>query len=89
METNKITFATLKKYARRGELLHQVEGEHGPYGMEYYRNGNELPLCKTTIEDLATFKATRNWITEGSDVVTFATLSNCVYLVNFYLGEGK
>ena len=89
METNKITFSTLKKYARRGELLHQVEGQHGPYGMEFYRGDGALKLEKTTLEDLARFKASRNWITDGSDVVTFATLSNCVYLVNFYLGEGK
>jgi len=83
-ETKKITFNTLKKYARQGVLRHYVRGEFNGMvdGMEFKKTGNLLDLLttKTTLEDLAKFKVSKNWISEVHGIIT---LSNCCYEVKF------
>tara|TARA_R110001606_G_scaffold169280_1_gene314240 strand:+ start:362 stop:607 length:246 start_codon:yes stop_codon:yes gene_type:complete len=76
----KVTFATLKKYARNNVLFHKVRGEFSGMvdGMEFYNN---LPYNKTTLKDLEKFKVSKNWLTikENQSI----ELSNCCYYVNF------
>tara|TARA_R100001163_G_C4923404_1_gene102629 strand:+ start:229 stop:540 length:312 start_codon:yes stop_codon:yes gene_type:complete len=84
----KVTFATLKKLARKGLLTHRVRGEHSVYGFKFYTeaNGNALPIVKTTLSDLEKFKTQKNWI-QTDDLVddkANAQLSNCCFYVNFY-----
>tara|TARA_Y100001963_G_C6748396_1_gene432802 strand:- start:569 stop:1087 length:519 start_codon:yes stop_codon:yes gene_type:complete len=90
-DMKKTTFTTLKAKARRGELFHRVRAEHSVYGMEWYTNDRELPIVQTTLEDLDKFKVTKNFIqTENlTDSDADAQLSNCVYVVMFYFGNGN
>ena len=76
----KVTFATLKKYARKERLLHKVRGEFSGMvdGMEFFK---DLPYNKTTLKDLDKFKVSKNWITLKDDKTI--ELSNCCYYVNF------
>ena len=78
----KVTFSTLKKYARQGSLYHKVKGEYnGMYeGMEFY---NGLRYKKTSLKDLIKFKVTKNWITLNED--NSIDLSNCCYSINFII----
>lgn len=85
-QTKKVTFATLKKLARKTELLHSVRGEHMPYGMQW--NGVES-FYTTKLEDLDKFKMSKNWLGESEDDngSKCITLSNCCYVINFYHEE--
>tara|TARA_Y100000401_G_scaffold38325_1_gene28916 strand:- start:14039 stop:14335 length:297 start_codon:yes stop_codon:yes gene_type:complete len=84
----KITFNTLKKYARQGRLHHHVEGEYSGMvdGMEFRKNSLlDVIATKTTLEDLEKFKVTKNWITEKHHGVI--ELSNCCYVVKFLVSK--
>ena len=85
-QTKKVTFATLKKLARKEELLHDVKAEHGAYGMDW----NEARgYHTTTLENLEQFKVSKNWLGESEDDngSKCITLSNCCYVINFYHEE--
>ena len=76
----KVTFNTLKKHARKGELFHTVKREFS--GMTDGLESNKYQeQTITTLEDLNEFKASKNFLEAHND--NFITLSNCVYHVEF------
>jgi hypothetical protein len=79
----KVTFATLKKLAKKDELLHDVKAEHSVYGMEWNKARG---YHTTTLNDLEKFKVSKNWLGESVDdnESKCITLSNCCYVINFY-----
>jgi len=74
----KVTFATLKKYARQGKLQHKVRGEFSGMtdGMEF----NEKPWELTTLDNLDWFKVTGNYLQQQGELIK---LSNCCFYVDF------
>ena len=87
----KITFATLKKFARLGKLSHRVDAEfNGMYdGMEYYDSSDRV-VSKTTLDDLARFKVSKNWLTVQKHMPSIVVLSNCCFKVTFSIDvEGE
>ena len=78
----KVTFNTLKKYARKGQLFHNVRGEFS--GMV---DGMEFTSCKkwskTSLENLAEWKVTKNYIQVKNEKEF--SLSNCCFYVDFEL----
>jgi|TARA_R100000501_G_C2576271_1_gene81234 hypothetical protein len=78
----KVTFNTLKKYARKGHLFHNVRGEFS--GMV---DGIEFTpwkkWSKTSLENLAEWKVTKNYIQVKSE--NKFSLSNCCFYVDFEL----
>jgi hypothetical protein len=82
----KATFNTLKKYARKGQLFHNVKGEFSGMvdGVEFK---NFKKWSKTTLEDLAGWKVTKNYIQFENNKEL--SLSNCCYFVDFQIKEVK
>ena len=83
----KVTFATLKKHARKGQLRHRIRGQHRANGFQWYIGEMSAPIKTTTLKDLERFKVTKNFIQTDdlTDQNAFAQLSNCCYYINFYL----
>ena len=87
----KITFNTLKKYARKNQLVHSVNSEFN--GMIDGHDSTNYPTKAkhTTLEDLKKFKVSKNWIsapdihisTCGTRMYRKVLLSNCCYVVSF------
>jgi len=78
----KITFNTLKKFARRGQLKHQIRGafDGSVDGIEPY---SQNTLETTTLDHLNKFKVYGgNYLSEENGMVK---LSNCCYRINFHI----
>ena len=75
----KVTFATLKSLAKKGRLLHQVKSEFDGMtdGLESVKSNYQA----TTLEDIAGFKVTKNYLRVLEDGTI--RLSNCCYTINF------
>ncbi len=92
----KITFNTLKKYARNSKLTlrHRVISEfNGIYdGMGKIENPD---IVLTSLYDLEKFKVSKNWLSfeyeeyneEKTKKFTKVKLSNCCFVVEFWLIE--
>ena len=80
----KVTFNTLKKYARKGQLFHNVRGEFSGMvdGMEF-NDPYVVKWSKTTLEDLAWWKVSKNYIQVKNEKEF--SLSNCCFYVDFEL----
>ena len=80
----KVTFNTLKKYARKGQLFHNVRGEFSGMvdGMEF---NNCEKWSKTTLEDLSWWKVSNNYIQVKNEKEL--SLSNCCFYVDFQVKE--
>lgn len=82
------TFATLKQLAMKGQLLHKVHMEHGPYGMEVVDQDNDGNKWyhTTSTEHLKAFKMTTNYLSLEEDHTgePCLRLDNCCYAVYFY-----
>lgn len=76
----KLTKNTLKKYARKGQLMHVIHQEFD--GMIDGKSKTEKKGI-TTLKDLDNFFVSRNFL-EMIDSKTFK-LSNCVYSITFKL----
>ena len=87
MGTN-VTFNTLKKFARKGQLFHNVRGEFSGMidGMEY-NDQYAIKWSKTSLENLAEWKVSRNFIQVKNEKEI--SLSNCCYYVDFQILEVK
>lgn len=79
----KITFATLKKYAKQNKLFHCKKGQFSGMvdGMEWNIHNKEYK--QTTLKDLSNFKVSKNYITINED--NSIKLSNCCYNINFII----
>lgn len=75
----KVTFATLKSLAKKGKLLHQVKREFDGMtdGLESVKSNYQA----TTLEDIAGFKVTKNYLRVLEDGTI--RLSNCCFTVIF------
>lgn len=84
----KVTFATLKKLARRGELQHRVYMEYGTYGMEKVNQdqGGQKWFITTLLNHLDVFKVTKNYLRIAIDETgqVCIRLDNCCFAVYFY-----
>ena len=80
---NKVTFATLKKYAKQNKLFHCIKGEFSGMvdGMEWDIYNKQYK--QTTIKDLSNFKVTKNYISINDD--NSIKLTNCCYNINFII----
>lgn len=78
---NKITFATLKKYAKKNKLFHITIGEFDGMidGMNFTNSNYEYK--QTTLKDLSKFKVTKNYISINED--NSIKLINCCYNIKF------
>ena len=79
----KITFATLKKYAKQIKIFHCKKGQFSGMvdGMEWNIHNKEYK--QTTLKDLSNFKVSKNYITINED--NSIKLSNCCYNINFII----
>ena len=75
----KVTFTNLKKYARRGELTYRITSEFD--GMTDGKEGVATNPVQTTLEDLAKFKVSKNFLGYVSEDTI--RLSNCCWTVIF------
>ena len=75
----KVTFATLKSLAKKRKLLHRVTSEFD--GMTNGLEKVEVSSKQTTLEDIAGFKVTKNYLRVLEDGTI--RLSNCCYTVIF------
>ena len=81
----KVTFATLKSYAKKGRLSHKVISEFSGMtdGKEWYKNPEWV--SGTTLAALDYFKVTKNWLSvlpSGN-----IELSNCCFKIEFYMSN--
>jgi hypothetical protein len=79
----KVTFATLKKYAKQNKLFHCVKAEFN--GMIDGLNWDiyNKQYKQTTLKDLSRFKVSTNYITINED--KSIKLTNCCYNINFII----
>tara|TARA_R100001443_G_C3320247_1_gene169845 strand:+ start:591 stop:839 length:249 start_codon:yes stop_codon:yes gene_type:complete len=79
----KITFATLKKYAKQNKLFHCKKGQFSGMvdGMEWNIYNKEYK--QTTLKDLSNFKVSKNYISINED--NSIKLTNCCYNINFII----
>jgi hypothetical protein len=78
----KITFNTLKKFARRGQLKHQIKRtfDGSIDGLQSY---SKLTTETTTLDDLKNFKVySGNYISEENGTIK---LTNCCYRIDFHI----
>jgi len=81
----KITFATLKKYAKKGRLSHKIIAEFSGMvdGKEWSKDPKWSPV--TTLGNLEYFKTTKNWLTvlPNGNIV----LDNCCFQIEFCISN--
>ena len=84
MSTKKVTFGTLKKYARQGILTHRIRQSFDGMVDGMSKHESVDLFSKTSLKDLERFKVTKNHISYIPERDIYK-LYNGVFIVDFKL----